>query len=199
MRSTSKIVVVVAALLSVGACSNSEQPSTQRPGTTLSVQPSSSPPTGETSQSLSPPPSSGASTAVECTADDVTVAGAPNEKPQITLPDTCSPPTTLVVKDLIPGTGAEVAQGSNLLAHYLLVTWSDKAEKDSSWSRGEPYPLENVGQAQVIDGWNEGLIGVKQGARRLLIVPPDKGYGQGGQGIQPNETLVFVIDAVQVA
>ena len=55
-----------------------------------------------------------------------------------------------------------------------------------------------MGRAQVIDGWNEGLLGMKQGGRRLLVVPPDKGYGQGGNGIRPGETLVFVVDAVQV-
>jgi peptidylprolyl isomerase len=50
----------------------------------------------------------------------------------------------------------------------------------------------------VIDGWNEGLLGMKEGGRRLLVVPPDKGYGQGGNGIRPGETLVFVVDAVKV-
>ena len=55
------------------------------------------------------------------------------------------------------------------------------------------------GRAQVIDGWNEGLLWMKQGGRRLLVVPPDKGYGQGGNGVKPGETLVFVIDAVQVS
>jgi peptidylprolyl isomerase len=133
-----------------------------------------------------------------CTADDVTVGGAPGSKPTITVPDTCSPPTQLLSKDLVAGTGPEVTPGVTMQTHYLLVTWSDKQELDSSWSRGEPFPLENVGRAQVIDGWNEGLIGMKQGGRRLLVVPPDKGYGQGGNGIRPGETLVFVVDAVKV-
>ena len=134
-----------------------------------------------------------------CTADDVTVGGAPGSKPTITVPDTCSPPTQLLTKDLVAGTGPEVTPGVTMQTHYLLVTWSDKQELDSSWSRGEPFPLEDVGRAQVIDGWNEGLIGMKQGGRRLLVVPPDKGYGQGGNGIRPGETLVFVVDAVEVA
>lgn len=196
MRSVSKIVIVVAALVSLGGCVNSEQASTQRPGETLPVQRSTS---SAPATQPSTPPSSGVNTAVECTADNVTVAGEPNAKPQITLPDNCSAPTTLLFEDVVPGTGAEVTPGANLVAHYTLVSWSDRVEQDSSWQRGEPFPLENVGQASVIDGWNEGLIGLKQGGRRLLIVPPDKGYGAQGQGpIKPNETLVFVIDAVQV-
>ena len=133
-----------------------------------------------------------------CTTDDITVGGAPGSKPTIAIPDTCSPPARLLVKDLVAGTGAEVTPGVTMQTHYDLVTWSDKQELDSSWSRGEPFPLENVGRAQVIDGWNEGLIGMKQGGRRLLLVPPDKGYGQGGNGIAPGETLVFVVDAVEV-
>jgi peptidylprolyl isomerase len=133
-----------------------------------------------------------------CTADDIAVGGAPGGKPTITVPDDCAPPATLLTKDLVTGTGPELGEGGSMQAHYDLVTWSDKRELDSSWSRGAPFPLENVGHASVIDGWNEGLLGMKQGGRRLLLVPPDKGYGEGGHGIKPGETLVFVVDAVQV-
>jgi peptidylprolyl isomerase len=132
-----------------------------------------------------------------CTADDITVQGAFGEKPTVTVPDTCAPPTQLVMKDLSAGTGAAVKEGDTVRTDYLLVTWSDKQVLDTSFGR-EPFPVENVGHAQVIDGWNQGLIGMKQGGRRLLIVPPDLGYGAGGNGIQPDETLVFVVDAVAV-
>ena len=144
-------------------------------------------------------PSAAAAPSAACTADDIAVGGAVGSKPTITVPDTCSPPTTLLSKDLVVGSGPEVTPGVTMQTHYDLVTWSDRKELDSSWSRGEPFPLENVGRAQVIDGWNEGLLGMKQGGRRLLVVPPDKGYGQGGGGIKPGETLVFVVDAVQVS
>ena len=85
--------------------------------------------------------------------------------------------------------------------YYDLVTWSDKQEVDSSWMHQplQPFTVQPVGQAPVIQGWNDGLVGQKQGGRRLLIIPPDKGYGpQGNQGIKGNETLVFVVDAVTV-
>jgi peptidylprolyl isomerase len=148
----------------------------------------------------SPAPAPPAATApsAPCTVDDVGVAGDPGSKPTITIPDTCAPPAQLLSKDLVTGDGPEVTPGATLQAHYDLVTWSDRQELDSSWSRGEPFELEDVGNAPVIDGWNEGLVGMRQGGRRLLVVPPDKGYGQGGNGIAPNETLVFVVDAVQV-
>jgi peptidylprolyl isomerase len=188
MRTVGKIVIAVASAAAVVSCSA----------------PTSGAPAGATTNS----PSAGVQTApadrtsatalAACTADDITVTGAAGSKPTITVPDTCSPPTQLLSKDLVVGTGPEVTEGVTLLTHYDLVTWSDKRELDSSWSRGEPFPLEDVGRAQVIDGWNEGLLGMKQGGRRLLVVPPDKGYGQGGNGIRPGETLVFVVDAVQV-
>jgi hypothetical protein len=134
-----------------------------------------------------------------CTADDIAVGGAPGSKPTITVPQTCSPPGQLLKKDLVVGTGREVTDGVTMQTHYDLVTWSDGRELDSSWSRGTPFPLQNVGHAAVIDGWNEGLIGMKEGGRRLLVVPPDKGYGDGGNGVKPDETLVFVVDAVAVS
>lgn len=138
------------------------------------------------------------STAVQCKAEDIKVEGELNSKPKVTLPENCSPPTELLVKDLEPGTGAKAAAGGTVLAHYHLTTWSNKQVLDNSWDRGEPFPVANLGNARVIDGWNEGLIGMQKGMRRLLVVPPDKGYGQGGNGVAPNETLVFVVDAVDV-
>ncbi|MFC7615989.1 FKBP-type peptidyl-prolyl cis-trans isomerase [Actinokineospora soli] len=138
------------------------------------------------------------STAVQCEADDIQVKGDAGSKPEVTLPENCSPPTELLIKDLKGGSGDAAKEGGTVLAHYHLTTWSDRQVLDNSWDRGEPFPVANLGNARVIDGWNEGLVGIKKGARRLLVVPPDKGYGQGGNGIAPNETLVFVIDAVDV-
>ncbi|MFC6013194.1 FKBP-type peptidyl-prolyl cis-trans isomerase [Nocardia lasii] len=133
----------------------------------------------------------------ECTADDVKVDGGYGQPPTITIPDDCTAPTTLVVKDLVPGSGPGAVAGQPLTMNYELVTWSDKQVLDSSFQRGTPFGL-TLGAGQVIEGWDQGLLGVQEGARRLLIVPPDLGYGQGGQGVAPNETLVFVTDAVQV-
>jgi FKBP-type peptidyl-prolyl cis-trans isomerase len=148
----------------------------------------------------SPAPEPAAAPAVlpVCTVDDIGVTGDPGTKPTITVPDTCTAPPQLLSKDLVVGTGAEVALGSTVDTQYDLVTWSDKRELDASWFRGQTFALEGVGSAPVIDGWNEGVVGMKEGGRRLLVIPPDKAYGQGGRGIAPNETLVFVVDAVTV-
>jgi peptidylprolyl isomerase len=135
-----------------------------------------------------------------CTADDVQVSGAFGAKPSITIPDSCTPPAWLLTKDLTTGTGPQVKVGDAVSVYYSLITWSDKQNVDSSWAHPplRPFTVQPVGQAQVIEGWNEGLVGAKQGGRRLLIIPPDKGYGGGDGGIKPNETLVFVVDAVTV-
>jgi FKBP-type peptidyl-prolyl cis-trans isomerase len=146
------------------------------------------------------PSAGGSSTAAPttpCKADDFKVTGAFGAAPKVEIPS-CKPTGELIVKDLVPGTGAEVKAGTTATVNYQLTTFSDKKVLDSSFERGAPFDVENVGQAPVIDGWNEGIVGLKENGRRLLVVPPAKGYGQGGQGIQPNETLVFVIDGVKV-
>jgi peptidylprolyl isomerase len=199
MRHVSKLVIVAAAAaLAVSGCVAREQASDEPPGDTVSFAPPTESEAGsESSEPESPDPN--APSGAECTADDVTVEGAAGEKPTITLPDTCTPPTELVVEDLVPGTGPEATTGSTVLTDYLLMTWSDRQEVDTSFGK-QPFPVENLGQAQVIPGWNEGMVGIRQGGRRLLIIPPDLGYGPQGQPpIQPNETLVFVVDAVQVS
>ncbi|WP_018686128.1 FKBP-type peptidyl-prolyl cis-trans isomerase [Actinokineospora enzanensis] len=204
MRNVGKMMIAATAgalTLGLGACANSEQASSLPPGDpalTVAPRTTSVPPT----TTVAPTTTAVAATTAagpECTGKDVKVEGAPGSKPTITIPKTCAPPKVLLTLDLVPGNGPEIKAGSNASMHYDLVTWSDGKELDSSWSRNQPYDLENIGQAQVIDGWNEGLIGMKQGGRRLLLVPPDKGYGQGGNGVKPNETLVFVVDAVQVS
>ncbi|MEV5834352.1 FKBP-type peptidyl-prolyl cis-trans isomerase [Nocardia sp. NPDC052112] len=136
-------------------------------------------------------------TAAECTADDIVVVGGFGATPKITIPDTCTAPTQLVVKDLVPGSGPGAVVGQPLTMNYTLITWSDKKKLDSSFDRGKPFQL-TLGAGQVIPGWEQGLVGVQAGARRLLIIPPNLGYGAGGNGIKPNETLVFVTDAVAV-
>jgi peptidylprolyl isomerase len=136
-----------------------------------------------------------------CSADDVVVTGAFGQRPTITIPSGCTPPTQLVIKDLIKGGSDRAVQaGDHLRVNYQLVSWSDRREVDSSFAPGRsPLPVDNIGQAALVQGWNEGLIGVKEGGRRLLIVPPDKGYGvKGNPPIKGGETLVFVVDTVEV-
>ena len=134
---------------------------------------------------------------VSATADNLpTVTANMGEAPTIGAPSG-TPPTTLESKDIIVGTGAEVAATSTITFHYTLMTWSNGALIESSWNSGSPatYPL-----TQLIVGWQQGIPGMKVGGRRLLIVPPDLGYGAQGSGpVGPNETLIFVMDIVSVA
>ena len=118
------------------------------------------------------------------------------EAPTIGAP-TGDAPKTLVIKDIIVGKGAEALPTSTMTVHYTLMTWSNGALIESSWNSGSPatFPLANV-----IVGWQQGIPGMKVGGRRLLVIPSDLGYGaQGGGPIGPNETLIFVVDAIGVA
>ncbi|GAA1531212.1 FKBP-type peptidyl-prolyl cis-trans isomerase [Nocardioides humi] len=153
---------------------------------------------GDSDEKASDQPA-GDAPAAECTIDDIAVEGDFGSAPTITIPDDCTPPSTLLSKDLVTGSGPAAEAGDTVETNYHLVTWSDKQVLDSSFERGQTFPLENLGSAPVIDGWNQGLIGVQEGTRRLLVIPPDLGYGQGGNGVAPDETLVFVVDAVSVS
>lgn len=192
MRNAGKIMTVVAAALCLAACSNGQEPSSYPPGDGPTYPAPA--PAGASSSASAAEPASGQH---ECTADDIKVTGDFGAKPTITIPDTCTAPTKLVTKDLQPGTGAAAKDGSSLQMNYDLSTWSDKQDKENSFG-SQPFSL-TLGAGQAIPGWDQGLVGIKQGGRRLLVVPPDLAYGAAGQGsVKPNETLVFVVDAVKV-
>lgn len=205
MRNVSKIVVVaalaVSTALSLAGCVNSEQPSSRPPGETESFPPpteQTSAPAGttsETSQTSAPGSSGGVTTQVECKADDIKVTGQKGQHPTITVPKTCSAPTKLIVKDLAPGTGPAAQKGAQLQAHYALTAWSTGREVETSYG-SQPLDVPTVGSG-LIEAWNQGLVGMKQGARRLIVAPPDLAYAGSGNELQ-DETLVFVIDAVKV-
>ena len=120
------------------------------------------------------------------------------EKPEIDFPEG-PPPTELEVTDLAVGEGAEAKAGSQVSVHYVGVAHSTGEEFDASYNRGEPldFPL---GAGRVIAGWDQGVAGMKVGGRRRLVIPPHLGYGDRGAGgvIKPGETLIFVVDLVDV-
>lgn len=193
MRSAGKIVIGVAAALTLAACSNGQGPSSFPPGGGPTFP--APDPAGVSVSAGAPATTAGQQK--PCTADDVQVSGQFGSKPTVTIPDTCAAPTTLLTKDLQPGTGTAAKGGSQLQVNYDLYTWSDKVDQQNSFGSGT-FSV-TLGAGDVIQGWDNGLTGIKQGGRRLLIIPPDQGYGASGNGpIKPNETLVFVIDAVKV-
>jgi FKBP-type peptidyl-prolyl cis-trans isomerase len=127
-------------------------------------------------------------------------AGAAGKAPTITIPKNAAP-STLVVKDLVKGTGAKVTKGQLVVVQYTGVIWRTGKVFDSSWSRGTPFGTP-IGESQVIKGWDTGLVGQTVGSRVMLVIPPADGYGTAGQptvGIKGTDTLVFVVDIVAAA
>lgn len=131
-------------------------------------------------------------------AADRSPAGSSGTEPTVTVP-TSAPPSQLEVAELIPGTGPEVKAGSTVEVQYVLATYSSQKVVQSSWS-SQPFSF-TVGQGMVIEGWDLGLVGAKQGGRYELIIPSSLGYGaqSPGAGIAPNDTLVFVVDVLKVS
>jgi peptidylprolyl isomerase len=177
MRIVSRFLAVVVVLLTITAC-------VSRSGSAI-------PP-------LSAPPPERSPVFGECDTNDITVGGVLGAEPTITLPTGCTAPTVLLTRDVEVGHGRRAGQGANLSVAYVMITWSDGVKVDSSWSAGEnlPFDVENLGRANVINGWNEGLLGIRAGGRRLIVVPPATASGDEGGA---TDTLVFVIDALVVS
>lgn len=118
-------------------------------------------------------------------------------KPTVSIPDAL--PTELVVTTLTEGTGEPAVEGSTVIVHYVGVRSASGQEFDNSYDRGEPFPVV-LGAGQVIQGWDQGLIGVTRGERRQLDIPAALAYGDSPQGeiIQAGDALTFVVDVVAV-
>jgi peptidylprolyl isomerase len=119
-------------------------------------------------------------------------------KPEIDFPEGDAP-AEMIIEDVIDGDGREAKAGDTVSAHYVGVAHSTGEEFDSSWNRGAPLDFR-LGVGMVIPGWDKGIEGMKVGGRRKLVIPPHLGYGDRGAGavIKPGETLIFVVDLVDV-
>lgn len=117
-------------------------------------------------------------------------------KPEVTIPDG-PPPADLTVEDLVVGEGTEARPGDKVTVHYVGVAWSTASQFDASWDRGQPFEF-GLGAGEVIQGWDQGVAGMRTGGRRRLTIPPHLGYGSRGAGgvIKGGETLVFVVDLI---
>lgn len=120
------------------------------------------------------------------------------DKPDI-APIEGPPPADLVIEDMAVGDGPEAAVGQTATVHYVGVSHSTGREFDASWNRGQPLQF-GLGRGEVITGWDRGVVGMRVGGRRKLVIPPHLAYGDHGAGgvIKPGETLVFVVDLVGV-
>jgi FKBP-type peptidyl-prolyl cis-trans isomerase len=111
----------------------------------------------------------------------------------------------LIVTDTKVGTGAEAVEEKKVTVHYTGWLYSAKAadhkgmKVDSSRDRSKPYSFD-LGRKQVIDGWDEGLVGMKVGGQRTLTIPSAMGYGTSGAGgvVPPNSALVFEVELLKV-
>ena len=125
--------------------------------------------------------------------------GAIGTKPTVTVPDT-PPPATLQSTDLVTGTGTAAQAGDSITVQYVGVSYTTKKQFDASWDHGQPVTF-SLQQGQLIDGWVQGIPGMKVGGRRQLVIPPGLAYGASpppGSGIPANDTLIFVIDLVKI-
>lgn len=121
-------------------------------------------------------------------------SGALSKEPKVTPPSGPAP-SKLEIKDLITGTGAEAKAGETVTVNYVGVLYKGGKEFDASWKRNEPFSFA-LGKGQVIAGWDQGVVGMKVGGRRELIIPSELAYKAKGSPptIPPNAPLVFVID-----
>jgi len=119
-------------------------------------------------------------------------------KPEVPKPSG-SPPSTLVKEDIVKGKGPAAQNGDTVTMHYVGISFSTGEQFDASWDRGVPLDPFQLGTGAVIQGWDQGLLGMRVGGRRKLVIPPELAYGPQGSGpIGPNETLIFVVDLLQI-
>jgi peptidylprolyl isomerase len=132
------------------------------------------------------------------------VAPGPGEgdlKKKPKIPKQTGPaPTSLVAQDLIKGTGQAAKDGDSLSVQYVGVLYKTGKQFDASWDRGKQPFQFTLGQGNVIKGWDQGLVGMKVGGRRRLIIPAALAYGAAGQPptIPANSALVFDIDLTKI-
>jgi len=128
----------------------------------------------------------------QATTDDRQAQDASQDPPMTVTP------SGLKIIDVQIGTGREAVANTNVTVHYDGCL-EDGKEFDSSRRRGQPFQFR-LGAGQVIKGWDEGLVGMKEGGKRQLVIPPELGYGRQGAGgvIPPNATLVFDVELLRV-
>ncbi len=120
--------------------------------------------------------------------------GPLSKEPTIAVPKGAAP-TTLQTKEIVTGTGAEAKTGDAITVNYVGALYSNGKVFDASWKRNEPFAF-TLGKGQVIPGWDKGIVGMKVGGRRELIIPAELAYGKAGRppSIPPNSPLIFIVD-----
>jgi peptidylprolyl isomerase len=180
------IAPMLVAVLAFAACGNDSS----------STDESAAAPTAAATDAPTEAPTAAATPAAMAEGDGgVKVSGKLGAAPKVTVPKSGKAPAGLLYKDIKKGTGPEAAAGQTVSVQYFGALYKDGTKFDASWDRGgEPFEFA-LGQGMVIPGWDQGVVGMQKGGRRLLVIPPDLAYGPNGSGpIGPNATLVFVVD-----
>ncbi len=184
VRTWSLVAVTASALVGLAGCSSSSTPST----TTSTA-------AAHTTGSVCSTGSTGA--VADIPVADQSPAGVSGKQPKVVVPSGTAP-TMLECTDLIVGTGPAAKDGDDVTVQYVLATYSSHQVVQSSWT-SQPFTF-TLGANTVIPGWEKGVVGMKAGGRRELIIPPSLGYGDQSQGpgITANDTLVFMVDMLKV-
>jgi peptidylprolyl isomerase len=183
---TATAALLAVAALGVGACGD------DKPAVDNSVTPATTAPPA-------PAPAETTTTTADAgtTIEKMVISTDLKTKPEVAKPSG-APPAKLYSRDIVKGKGKKAASGDGVTVQYVGVSYSSGEQFDASWDRGDPFQFQ-LGAQMVIAGWDQGVVGMREGGRRMLVIPPDLGYGAQGQGsIAPNETLIFVIDLEKV-
>lgn len=125
-------------------------------------------------------------------------ASQANQMQELDINDFQATSSGLRIKDVAVGTGQEAQSGNSVTVHYVGAL-ANGTKFDSSYDRNAPFTTQ-IGVGQVIKGWDEGILGMRVGGKRILIIPPSLGYGAQGAGeaIPPNSTLIFQVELLGV-
>lgn len=104
----------------------------------------------------------------------------------------------MIVNDVVVGTGREAKTGDMVEVHYIGSLQSNQQQFDNSYQRGTPFSF-TLGEGKVIPGWEKGVLGMKEGGKRILVIPSDLAYGKDGYGpIPADATLIFAIELLAI-
>ncbi len=192
-RTIAVLVLAGAGMVGLAACSSSPSDS----GSSNAAKTAQT--TGSGGATTTAPNASPLHAILPIPAADLSPTGTAGQAPTVKVPSGAAP-SSLESADLIVGSGKAAAPGDQVTVQYVLATYSAGKVIQSSWT-SQPFTF-TLGEGQVIPGWDKGVVGMKVGGRRELIIPPSLGYGatppQGAAGIAANDTLVFVIDLLNV-
>lgn len=155
---------------------------------------------GATQGAITTAPATSTTSSSTSSASVPTPTSGPLSKEPAVPAEKGTPPTKLVTKDVVRGTGATAKSGSTVTVNYVGALYKNGKVFDASWKRNQTFTTQ-LSTSAVIPGWVQGISGMKVGGRRVLIIPPSLGYGKTGSPptIPGNSTLVFVVDLLKVS